>query len=73
MSEVSQEVKRLFTYTPLAGASTGELLEKALNSLNNADHAWEHEEPASVVLELANEARDYLGSAIARLEAHCGD
>lgn len=53
--------------------TTSELLEKALNSLNNADHAWEHDEPASVVLQLAKDARDSLLSAIARLETHCGD
>lgn len=53
--------------------NTTDNIERALNALNNADHAWNHGEPASTVLMLCNEARDYLGSAIARLEAHCGD
>lgn len=53
--------------------STGELLEQALNYLNDADHAWNHGKSASMVLELANNAQENLRNAIARLEAHCGD
>lgn len=52
---------------------TANFLEQSLNYLNNADHAWEHGEPASVVLELAKNAQENLRNAIARLEAHCGD
>lgn len=53
--------------------STGELLEQALNSLNDADHAWEHGKSASLVLELAKNAQENLRNVIARLEAHSGD